>query len=393
MPGRHAPDIAASASQGPWTWHAAWTRHAAWAWKRNSTVAILALVCLGCTTLGPSHRTDTVPSTQTGGLHPAETASRAEPPGPDALDVARSRVFLLSSSLSSNPSGLAFGGWTAQGQAILFTVCDGSAVVKDQLDPHLVMLRLHVDPTGTRPIEMLPIRLEDGAVSCDLESIEVDPKDGTLWLADERVARLPACGGTGEKGAARSRIVHVSREGALLDGPFETDILNTDNNGIEGMAALREGSDTHLLLFKEWTEEGAPPILRYRVRPGMPPELLAQYQLDRPTLATQSGADIRVQDGILQILDRDMLELLEVELRALDHGPFLPIHRVVSLRRLLEIQCGVVCTILPERRKGMVEGIASDDQGGVWIILDNNGDVFPAGDRSPRLIYLPKGAF
>lgn len=305
--------------------------------------------------------------------------------------VERLQVYHLPTEQLSNPSGLAFGGTLADGRIQLFTVCDGSAMTKDGFTLDQLVLSLIVDPRGEKPLELEPLKLDPRAAPCDLESIDVDPQDGQLWVADERVSGVPACGGTLEGGAARSRVFKIDRSGKLLEGPYEVEVLNTKNNGLEAIVVRAEPDGVHLYTFKEWTLKGQPEIYNHRLtrNPTQPFERVATYQLSVAgrSFLTQSAADFGQQDGKLRVLDRDGLELMTTSL-----APGTPSGKVKaenqSLLAVVELATGVKLRAIGGLRQGMIEGLATSPEGGLWILLDNNGQPLAGGDKRPRLIYL-----
>ncbi|MFM7204770.1 MAG: esterase-like activity of phytase family protein [Myxococcota bacterium] len=315
----------------------------------------------------------------------------------DALPplVERFQVFYLPTAQLSNPSGLAFAGTLQDGRVQLFAVCDGSAMTKDGFTLDQVVVSLVVDPSGVVPLDITPIKLDPQAAPCDLESIDVDPRDGQLWVADERVAGVPACGGTLDGGAARSRVFKIDRFGKLLEGPYEVDVVNTKNNGLEAIAIRMEPDGAHLYALKEWSLNGKPEIFNYRLtgQPSQPLEKVATYELEVPgrLFLTQSAADFGQQDGRLRILDRDGLELLTASL-----PPGTPSGKVTAEGRtllgLVELASGIKLGNDGELRQGMIEGLTSTPDGGLFILLDNNGQPLAEGDKRARLIYLKLGA-
>lgn len=336
---------------------------------------------------------------------------------PDELPLAvqSMQVYALPKALVSNPSSLTFGGWLPDGRAQLYTVLDGSAMVKDHIDPARLVLELRLNPTPTDtrfpPVEVIPLNLDAGAQPCDLESIEVDPRDGSLLVADERVAGLASCGGNGPHGEARTQVFRISRTGALLGGPWPMEVVNTHNNGIEAIAARLEGSQTHLYVLKEWMEQGCPYIVDYAFPddPTQGPTQKRKFELDCGF--TQTAADFHKPTGSLLVVDRDARLLKRFNLDTVHDGATpadsaqrfdsqrfdsqrLDSQRLDSqrfdLNALLELVTGGVYDRrdAKELRRGMVEGLASDDKGGLYLMLDNNGDAFAQGDSNPRMVYL-----
>ena len=316
---------------------------------------------------------------------------------PDQPPLAASslQVYAMPKALVSNPSALTFGGWLPDGRAQLYTVLDGSALSKDHFAPEKLVLELKVNlnpgDSSLPPIEVLPLQLDPAARPCDLESIEVDPRDGTLLVADERVAGLASCGGTGPKGAAQTQVFRISRTGALLGGPWPMEVVNTQNNGIEAIAARAEADGTHLYVFKEWQTPGCPYAVDYRLAadPAAAPTLVRRFELDCGT--TQTAADFYKPSGALLVVDRDARTLKRFDLDQRTKGT--PLEQSSSrydLNALLELVTGGVYhrSAPKELRRGMVEGLTSDDKGGLYLMLDNNGDAFPQGDNRPRMVYL-----
>lgn len=316
---------------------------------------------------------------------------------PDQLPLAAShlQVYAMPKDLVSNPSGLTFGGWLPDGRVQLYTVLDGSALSKDHFSPDKLVLELKVnlDPNDARfpPLEVVPLQLDPAARPCDLESIEVDPRDGTLLVADERVAGLESCGGTGPKGAAQTQVFRISRTGTLLGGPWPMAVMNTHNNGIEAIAARTEADGTHLYVFKEWQELGCPYAVDYRLAadPGAAPTLVRRFELD--CAMTQTAADFYKPSGALLVVDRDARTLKRFNLDTRSTGaPMESSSSRYDLNALLEMVTGGVYnrSAPKELRRGMIEGLTSDDKGGLYLMLDNNGDAFPQGDSRPRMVYL-----
>lgn len=312
------------------------------------------------------------------------------------------KVFRLPKALISNPSGLAFAGRLEDGRVRLYTVCDGSAMVKDHFDPRKLVLELIVDTTGARDVEVRALDLDPASGPCDLEGIEVNPVDGTLLVADERVAGLAECGGTvafpgagpSVPLAAQTRFFQLDTTGKLLGGPWPVDLYNTDNNGIEALAARTEADGVHVYLFKEWEKNGCPFVLDYRM-PGngsASPEKIDRFELGCGW--TQTAADFHKPTGDLMVVDRDVLLLSVYSLDAWRKAE--PPQRTkkleLSLDAVMEAATGLEYNTSRKRelRKGMVEGMTSDEKGGVYLMLDNNGDAFADGDRAPRMIWLEK---
>ena len=97
----------------------------------------------------------------------APAPARVEPrPGHLLFDPAApvnyrfDRMIELPGPPVSNPSGLAFGGREPDGRVLLWTVCDGSSLVKDGFDPLKTVVKLRIDPTGARAPEADPITLD-----------------------------------------------------------------------------------------------------------------------------------------------------------------------------------------------------------------------------------------
>jgi len=302
-------------------------------------------------------------------------------------------VFTLPAANVSNPSDLAFGGRLPDGRLRLWTVCDGSAITRDHLPRDRVVVQLLVDPSGSRPLEALPLTLDPRLAVCDLEGIAVDPADGGLVVADERVDHEPSCGGTGPGGAAPSQLFKIDVTGRLMGGPWDTDILNTGNNGIEGLAIRQVEGSSQLFAFEEKKDNAVPKVAQFRLEPGQngsPHRLepVRTFHLDVPPGATQTGAVFRTSDQRLMVVDRDGLALLEVDLDACADQESVTCLRKASIRALTIDRLQLVTPNSDRNRLGLVEGITFDDVGAMYLILDNNGAAFPNGDRSPRMVRL-----
>ncbi len=322
----------------------------------------------------------------------------AKPPAQDSrtitfqpeadIDYRFTDVIFLPDDLISNPSGLAFGGRLEDGRLLLWTVCDGSAITRDRIDPSRVVVKLILSPDGRTLRDVVPLTLDQAIRPCDLEAIAVDPADGNLVIGDERVAREPDCGGTGPEGQARSILFKITPEGERAGGPWDTPIVNNGNNGIEAIAARSETDGTHIFVFEERKRGKVPVVLEYLLSPASPEKLaiLRTFRIGLPVNATQTGATFRNTDGRLLLLDRNKGELLEVDLDGCPGGDTVLCMRSASFEALIEQELGLEGVQTDTNRFGLAEGIAEDDRGNLYMVLDNNSRPYFYGDRTPRMI-------
>jgi uncharacterized protein YjiK len=168
------------------------------------------------------------------------------------------------------------------------------------------------------------------------------------------------------------------------------DITNTDNNGVEGLAVRLEADGTHVYVFEERKAGKVPIVLDYRLEPGPRGRLehVRRFQLERPAGSTQTGADFRKADGRLLVADRDRGELVEIDLEACAGRDPVDCLRTADLRRLMQDHLHLETSDPGLHKLGLVEGVATDDVGALYLILDNNGEKYRDGDRSPRMIRL-----
>jgi len=112
------------------------------------------------------------------------------------------------------------------------------------------------------------------------------------------------------------------------------------------------------------------------------------FRLGLPVNATQTGATFRRSDGRLLLTDRNKGELLEVNLDDCPEGDAVFCIRTARFEALLEEELGLEGVATETNRFGLVEGVAEDDRGNLYMVLDNNGMPYAYGDRTPRLIRL-----
>ncbi len=301
-------------------------------------------------------------------------------------------VIFLPEDTVSNPSGLAYGGRLEDGSLTFWMVCDGSAISRDGIDPSNVVVQLVLSPDGRDFRDVRPLTLDPAVRPCDLEAIAVDPADGTLLVGDERVPREAECGGTGVGGEARSTVFKIDAEGKLLGGPWQTPIINNGNNGIEAIAARLVDGQTHVLVFEERKRGKIPVVLEYLETPGDPPSLtlLRVFRLGLPINATQTGATFRRSDGRLLLLDRNKGELHEIDLDGCPQKTPILCIRTASFEALLEQELGLSGVKREANRYGLAEGLAEDEDGNLYMVLDNNSQPYSYGDRTPRMIRLER---
>ena len=241
-----------------------------------------------------------------------------------------------------DPSGLAYlGGNEAYAQLCIVS------------DKEEALFRVTVDKLGHRVLVGPPIKLRPKPEkSLDLEGIVFDRRQGRFLVASEKNAA----------------VLEVSTLGHVL-GRAPTGIDAGDGDGLEGIALYRrKDGSPRLYLFKERLGKTGiqPPVVVCDL--DYDPFVLGnktKIKLPYPVL-DQTGAT--VAGNRLLVVHRLARQIVEIQIT--DEGLGTEVKRAsyMELIGLLNL----------ETRFGMAEGIVTDAQGDLYLLMDNNGKEYGA---------------